>query len=137
MATLMGSGNIVSNDIGSIWVVYDITKTAVWCSKSDCPKLLRKVSYDIVKEEEDADGELQSIIQTGVSEEQADSEEYTQRVKRIGSPTIRNHNLGVIAAFTSKKKATDYIEEYFRLNQLNFAGKEYPEIGLTEINLIS
>jgi hypothetical protein len=95
------------------------------------------VTYDVVKEEEDEDGELQEIITQGVSEEMVKSGDYDRSVKRIGEPTIRNHDLGVLAAFTSRKKATDYIEEYFRLNRDSFDKESLPDICLTEISIIS
>jgi hypothetical protein len=133
MAMLMGSNTELSQTISSIWVVYDPSKISVWCSKSDCPLLGREVTYDVVKEEETEDGELEAIIKTGVSEEESNSGEYDARVKRVGSPKIKHHDLGVIASFTSKKKATSFIEDYFRLNRKALSGKEATEIGLSEI----
>ena len=136
--SMLSSGSpSLPTDFNSIWVVYDATKTSVWCAKSDCPKLNRKVTYDVVKEEEDEDGELQEIITQGVSEEMVKSGDYDRSVKRVGEPTIRNHDLGVMAAFTSRKKATDYIEEYFRLNRNNFDKENLPDICLTEISIMS
>jgi hypothetical protein len=122
-----------TQDVSSIWVVYDPSKISVWCEKTDCPLLGREVTYDVLKEEEQEDGELGSIVTTGVSEEESESGDYDARIKRVSSPKIKHHDLGVIASFTSKKKATDYIEEYFRLNRGNFTGETAPEIGLSEI----
>jgi len=137
MSMLSSGSTSLPTDFKSIWVVYDATKTSVWCSKSDCPKLNRKVTYDVIKEEEGDDGELQEIITQGVSEEMVKSGDYDRSVKRVGEPTIKNHDLGVMAAFTSKKKATDYIEEYFRLNRNNFDKENLPDVCLTEISILS
>jgi hypothetical protein len=52
---------------------------------------------------------------------------------RLSSPKIKHHDLGVIASFTSKKKATTFIEDYFRMNRATLSGKDAPEIGLSEI----
>tara|TARA_B100000073_G_C23701363_1_gene560474 strand:- start:993 stop:1448 length:456 start_codon:yes stop_codon:yes gene_type:complete len=133
MAAMMASNTELSQEVSSIWVVYDPSKISVWCQKTDCPLLGREVTYDVMKEEEKEDGELEAIITTGVSEEESESGDYDARIKRVSSPKIKHHDLGVIASFTSKKKATDYIEEYFRLNRGNFTGENAPEIGLSEI----
>ena len=133
MAAMMASNTELAQEVTSIWVVYDPSKISVWCQKTDCPLLGREVTYDVMKEEEKEDGELEAIITTGVSEEESESGDYDARIKRVSSPKIKHHDLGVIASFTSKKKATDYIEEYFRLNRGNFTGENAPEIGLTEI----
>lgn len=121
----------------SIWIVYDASKISVWCSKSDCPKLNRKVTYDVVKEEESEDGELEEIITQGVTEEMVKSGDYDRSVKRVGEPTTRHHDLGVLASFTSKRKATDYIEEYFRLNRGTFDKNALPDICLSEVSIIA
>ena len=133
MAAMMASNTELAQEVTSIWVVYDPSKISVWCQKTDCPLLGREVTYDVMKEEEKEDGELEAIITTGVSEEESESGDYDARIKRVSSPKIKHHDLGVIASFTSKKKATDYIEEYFRLNRGNFTGENAPEIGLSEI----
>jgi len=133
MAMLMSSNTELAPSVASIWVVYDASKISVWCSKTDCPLLGREVTYDVVKEEESDDGELESIIKTGLSEEESKSGDYNARVMRLSSPKIKHHDLGVIASFTSKKKATTFIEDYFRMNRATLSGKDAPEIGLSEI----
>ena len=133
MAMLMSSNTELAPSVASIWVVYDASKISVWCSKTDCPLLGREVTYDVVKEEESDDGELESIIKTGLSEEESNSGDYDARVMRLSFPKIKHHDLGVIASFTSKKKATTFIEDYFRMNRATLSGKDAPEIGLSEI----
>jgi len=135
IAALTSSDGQLSQNVSSIWVVYDPSKISVWCSKTDCPLLERDITYDVIKEEEGEDGELESIIKHGVSEEE--SEDYDGRIKRISSPRVKHHDLGVLASFTSKKKATDYIEEYFRLNRETLSGKGGAELGLSEIKVIN
>jgi len=132
---LISSDKTLAQSVSSIWVVYDPSKISVWCSKTDCPLLERDVTYDVIKEEETEDGELESIIKHGVSEEE--SEEYDGRIKRVSSPRVKHHDLGVLASFTSKKKATDYIEEYFRLNRETLSGKGGAELGLSEIKVLN
>ncbi len=132
---LISSDKTLAQSVSSIWVVYDPSKISVWCSKTDCPLLERDVTYDVIKEEETEDGELESIIKHGVSEEE--SQEYDGRIKRVSSPRVKHHDLGVLASFTSKKKATDYIEEYFRLNRETLSGKGGAELGLSEIKVLN
>lgn len=135
LSALISSDKTLAQSVSSIWVVYDPSKISVWCSKTDCPLLERDVTYDVIKEEETEDGELESIIKHGVSEEE--SEEYDGRIKRVSSPRVKHHDLGVLASFTSKKKATDYIEDYFRLNRETLSGKGGAELGLSEIKVLN
>ena len=94
----------------AIWVVHNPKQRARLCHKIDCeccPSLGRPITYDIVKEGivPNAEGQIEDIIMQGVSEDQANAEGVKQRVKRLGAPTIKHHPLGLVAAFTSKKKA--------------------------------
>ena len=137
VAAMMASNSELSQEVSSIWVVYDPSKISVWCQKTDCPLLGREVTYDVMKEEEKDDGELEAIITTGVSAEESESGDYDARIKRVSSPKIKHHDLGVIASFTSKKKATDFIEEYFRLNRETLSGENSMELGLTELPILN
>ena len=129
---LIGKGEDLPGAVSSIWVVYDPSKIAVWCSKTDCPLLGRETTYDVIKEESE-DSDLESIIKTGVSKEESESGDYDSRIKRVSSPKIRYHDLGAIGAFTTKTRATEFIEEYFRLNRETLIGETTPEICLTEV----
>ena len=134
MQLLLSSGESPV-EVKSIWVVHNPNKSAVWCHKTDCGLLGRKVTYDVVKEgtEENEDGDLEDVIMQGVSEEESNAEDVKQKVKRVGPPTVKHDPLGVVSAFTSKKKALDFMEEYFRLNQDN----DPDELQLTEIKVVS
>ena len=92
MAMLMSSNTELAPSVASIWVVYDASKISVWCSKTDCPLLGREVTYDVVKEEESDDGELESIIKTGLSEEESNSGDYNDRVMRLSSAKIKHND---------------------------------------------
>ncbi|MEC8736936.1 MAG: hypothetical protein VXX91_01805, partial [Planctomycetota bacterium] len=109
-------------------------RQARWCSKIDCPALGRKTSYDVVRE---VDGEAENIIQTGVSEEASEEDDVTQRVKRVSEPKIKFDELGVIGAFTTKKKAIDFAENYFRLNQSTIGDTDDYELRISEIKVTS
>jgi len=106
----------------SIWVVHNPQRRATWCSKSDCPKLGRKQVYDVVlsEKEENSDGELENIIMLGVTDEaEIDEEKIEKKVRRVGEPTVKLHTLGAVASFTTKKKALQFMEDFFREHQDN------------------
>ena len=50
---------------------------------------------------------------------------------RVGGPTIKLHDLGVVAAFTTKMKAIAFIDEYFKTNQDQNPG----ELMMTEVKV--
>jgi len=133
MTAIEGKGVEVSQP--SIWVVHNPNKRAVWCSKTDCQMLGRKTTYDVVKE--NTDPEAEDIIMTGVSKEASEDEGVKRKVKRVGAPTVKLDNLGVVAAFTSKKKAVDFMNNYFRLNQKSITGEEDYELQMTEVKVTS
>lgn len=118
----------------SIWVVHNPNKRATWCSKSDCPKLGRKQVFDVVldEKEKNQDGGLEDIILLGVTDEaEIDESKIKQKVRRVGEPTIKFHTLGVLAAFSSEKKAKKFMDDYFKSNQ-----NQSPEsIELTQIKI--
>ena len=104
----------------SVWVVHNPLRRATWCSKSDCPKLGRKKTYDVVlsDQEENIDGELENIILLGVTDEaEIEESKIVKKVRRVGEPTVKLHTLGAVASFTSKKKAMQYMEDFFREHQ--------------------
>ena len=106
----------------SIWVVHNPQRRATWCSKSDCPKLGRKQVYDVVlsEKQENSDGELENIIMLGVTDEaEIDEDKIEKKVRRVGEPTVKLHTLGAVASFTTKKKALQFMEDFFREHQDN------------------
>ena len=114
MAALLGAAKEQGVELtaATIFIVFNPNQRPTWCHKTDCPALGRKVTYDVVKD----DG-LDKVIQTGVSEEDAEAEDVEMKVKRLGSPTINYHHLGILPAFTKKQKALSFMDEYFKLNQ--------------------
>lgn len=134
MSTMMGAmQNEETISVSSIWVVHQPDRTATWCSKSDCPKLGRKKSYDLILKEtqENEDGELEHLIKEGVAPEDVNDEEVETKIARVGGPTVKLHDLGVVAAFTTKLKAIAFIDEYFKTNQDQNPG----ELMMTEVKV--
>lgn len=134
MATMMGAmQNEETISVSSIWVVHQPDRMATWCSKADCPKLGRKKSYDLILKEtqENEDGELEHLIKEGVAPEDINEEEVETKIARVGGPTVKLHDLGVVAAFTTKHKALAFIDEYFKTNQDQNPG----ELMMTEVKV--
>ena len=125
----------VELSLPSVWVVHNPYQRAVWCSKTDCQMLGRKTTYDVVKENTDPDAE--DIIMTGVSKEASEEDDVKRKVKRVGAPTVKLDDLGVIAAFSSKTKALDFMNNYFKLNQNSITGDGDQELQMTEIIVTS
>jgi hypothetical protein len=118
----------------SVWVVHNPQRRATWCSKSDCPKLGRKKTYDVVlsDQEENTDGELENIILLGVTDEaEIDESKVEKKVRRIGEPTVKLHSLGAVATFVSKKKAMLFMDDFFRENQ----DKSPDSLELSEVKI--
>ena len=76
---------------------------------------------------------MEVIIRTGVSEDEAQEEDVKQSYKRVGSPTKKHHDLGVITAFTTKAKALEFMNNYFKLNQ----DSQPDDLQMTEISITS
>ena len=119
----------------SVWVIHNPQRRATWCAKSDCPKLGRKQVYDVVlsEKQENSDGELENIIMLGVTDEaEIDEEKIEKKVRRVGEPTVKLHTLGAVASFTTKKKALQFMEDFFREHQDNSPDSlELSEIEIT------
>ena len=134
MATMMGAMQSEEKiAVSSIWVVHQPDRMATWCSKSDCPKLGRKTTYDVILKEtqENEKGELEHLIKEGVAPEDIDEEKVETKIARVGGPTVKLHDLGVVAAFTTKMKALAFIDEYFKANQDQSPG----ELMMTEVKV--
>ena len=119
----------------TIYVVHNPNERAIWCPNIDCSSMGRKTTYDVVKQ--NPDPEAEDIIMTGVSKEASEEEDVKRKVKRVGTPTVSLDNLGVIAAFTTKKKALDFMDNYFKLNQRSISGEDDNELQMTEIVVTS
>ena len=113
-----------------IWVVHNPKHRAVWCSKTDCPHLNRKITYDIVK-----DDDVEDIILTGVSEEMAHGEDVTRRTRRVSTPTIKHHDLGVLAAFPTEKEAVEFLKTYFQTHQDKIDTDSEYELLISKIDM--
>jgi hypothetical protein len=83
-------------------------------------------------QEENTDGELENIILLGVTDEaEIDESKVEKKVRRVGEPTVKLHSLGAVASFTSKKKALQFMEDFFRENQ----DKSPDSLELSEIKI--
>ena len=133
--TALENANNTKEDVESFWVVFDPSFVRVWCPKSECPNLGRKLEVDSVKMKK---GEA-TIVKDGkiveIPEEEQEEEVESLMVFDSG-PKKDNHPLGIIAAFKSEREATKWTERYYRANQRLFSGMDYPPaLEILEVNL--
>ena len=105
--------------------MFDPSFVRVWCPKSECPNLGRKLEVETVTIKK---GEA-TIVEDGqiveISEEEKDEEVESLMVFDKG-PRKDNHPLGIVAAFKTEREATKWTERYYRSNQRHFAEMDYP-----------
>ena len=61
----------------SVWVVHNPQRRATWCSKSDCPKLGRKKTYDMVLSDQEQNTDIMEpnpTVDMGATVEEEDAE---------------------------------------------------------------
>lgn len=123
--TALENANNAKTDVESFWIVFDPSFVRVWCPKSECPNLGRKLEIETVTIKK---GEA-TIVEDGqiveISEEERDEEVESLMVFDKG-PRKDNHPLGIVAAFKTEREATKWTERYYRSNQRHFAEMDYP-----------
>ena len=133
--TALENANNAKTDVESFWIVFDPSFVRVWCPKSECPNLGRKLEVETVTiKKGDA-----TIVEDGqiveISEEEKDEEVESLMVFDKG-PRKDNHPLGIVAAFKTEREATKWTERYYRSNQRHFAEMDYPPaLEILEVSL--
>lgn len=133
--TALENANNAKTEVESFWIVFDPSFVRVWCPKSECPNLGRKLEVETVTIKK---GEA-TIVEDGqiveISEEEKDEEVESLMVFDKG-PRKDNHPLGIIAAFKTEREATKWTERYYRSNQRLFAEMDYPPaLEILEVSL--
>lgn len=120
----------------SFWVVHDPAFVKIWCPKSSCPNLGRKLEVETLKVKA---SDAQGLTEDGEVEDLADSDEVIEtKVIVDKGPDKAQHPLGVIAAFSSEVEASFFIKNYYKVNQDRFAKMDRPpSLELIEIQLTS
>ena len=123
--TALENANKPQTNIESFWIVFDPSFVKVWCPKSECPNLGRKIEVETVTIRK---GEA-TIVQDGkvmeIEEGEKDEEVESLMVFDKG-PRKDNHPLGIVAAFKTEREATKWTNNYYRSNQRHFSEMDYP-----------
>lgn len=133
--TALENANNAKVNVESFWIVFDPSFVKVWCPKSECPNLGRKLEVETVtiKKGDATIVEDGKIVETPEGEEEEEVESLMVFDK---GPLKDNHPLGIIAAFKTEREATKWTERYYRSNQRHFSDMEYPPaLEIIEISL--
>ena len=120
----------------SFWIVHDPAFIKVWCPKSSCPNLGRKLEVEtLTLKASDAQG----LTKDGEVEDLGDSDEVIETKVIIDKgPDKAQHPLGVVAAFSSEVEALAWTKKYYKINQDRFSKMDRPpSLEMIEITLSS
>ena len=120
----------------SFLFVYDLTFVRIWCPKTSCPNLGRKLEVETMKIKA---SEAQGLTEDGDVEDIEGSDEIIEsKIVIDKGPQKSHHPLGVIAAFKTENEALVFTKRYYKNNQDRFAKMERPPaLELIEISLTS
>jgi len=120
----------------SFWVIYDPTFVRIWCPKSSCPNLGRKLEVETMQIKA---SEAQGLTEDGELEDIKGSDEIIEsKIVIDKGPEKAHHPLGVIAAFKTEVEAMAFTKKYYKANQDRFAKMERPPaLEMIEISLTS
>jgi hypothetical protein len=134
--TALEEANKPKARVQSFWVVHDPAFVKIWCPKSACPNLGRKIEVETqLLKASDAQG----LTEEGEVEDLEESDEIIETKVIIDKgPQRAQHPLGVIAAFSSEVEALAFTKNYYKVNQKRFEKMERPPaLELIEISLSS
>jgi len=112
-----------ANDISkasSVFIVYSPERLPIWCEKSACPRLNRKVKYNTETDDDLTD----AILSDGIPDD--------AKVQFISEPTTAYHPLGVVGTFFDEESAQEFIEGEHRRMRMN--GERYT-LAICELHL--
>ena len=122
--------------IESFWVVHDPAFVKIWCPKSSCPNLGRKIEVEVQKIKA---SEAQGLTEDGEVKDLEESDEIIEsKIVIDKGPSKNQHPLGVIAAFANEVEALAFTKNYYKVNQERFSQMDRPPaLELIEIQLTS
>lgn len=134
--TALEEANKPQKKVESFWVVHDPAFVKIWCPKSSCPNLGRKIEVEVQKIKA---SEAQGLTEDGEVKDLEESDEIIESKIIIDKgPSKSQHPLGVIAAFATEVEALAFTKNYYKVNQDRFAKMERPPaLELIEIQLTS
>lgn len=134
--TALEAANKPIAKLPSFWVVHDPAFVKIWCPKSSCPNLGRKLEVETLKVKA---SDAQGLTEDGEVKDLADSDEVIETKIIIDKgPDKTQHPLGVVAAFSSEVEALAWTKKYYKINQDRFSKMDRPPaLELIEIQLTS
>ena len=134
--TALEAASQPTKKLPSFWVIHDPAFVKIWCPKSSCPNLGRKLEVETLKVKA---SEAQGLTEDGEVEDLAESDEIIEtKVIVDKGPDKAQHPLGVIAAFSSEVEAAFFIKNYYKVNQDRFSKMNNPpSLELIEIQITS
>jgi len=134
--TALEEANKPKKKVESFWVVHDPAFVKIWCPKSSCPNLGRKIEVEV---QQIKASEAQGLTEHGEVKDLEESHEIIESKIIIDKgPSKSQHPLGVIAAFATEVEALAFTKNYYKVNQDRFAQMERPPaLELIEIQLTS
>ena len=120
----------------SFWVIHDPAFVRIWCPKSSCPNLGRKLEVETLKIKA---SEAQGLTEEGEVEDLDESDEVIEsKIIVAKGPDKAQHPLGVIAAFATEAEAIFFTKNYYKVNQERFSKMQNPPaLEMVEITLSS
>lgn len=118
----------------SFWVVHDPAFVKIWCPKSSCPNLGRKLEVETLKIKA---SDAQGLTEDGEVEDLEVSDEVIEtKVIVDKGPDKAQKPLGIVAAFSSEVEALAWTKKYYKINQDRFSKMDRPPaLELVEIHL--
>ena len=132
--TALEAANKPTKKLPSFWVVHDPAFVKIWCPKSSCPNLGRKLEVETLKIKA---SEAQGLTEGGEVEELEASDEVIEtKVIVDKGPDKAQKPLGIVAAFSSEVEALAWTKKYYKINQDRFSKMDRPPaLELVEIQL--
>jgi len=134
--TALEAANKPQKKVESFWVIHDPAFVKIWCPKSSCPNLGRKIEVEV---QQIKASEAQGLTEDGEVKDLEESDEIIEtKVIVDKGPNKAQHPLGVIGAFSSEVEAALFIKNYYKVNQDRFSKMvNPPSLELIEIQLTS
>ncbi len=133
--TALEAANKATVEIESFYVVHDPAHIRIWCPRTQCPNLGRKLTVEnqtYRKSEVSALDDDGNIIQFDEEEDGV----VEQAVVIDKGPQRSQFPLGIVSAFRTEREAVLWCNNYYKTNQRLFEQMDSPPaLEIVEVNL--
>ena len=122
-------------DVESFYIVHDPSHIRIWCPRTECPNLGRKL---MVETQSFKKSEVSALDDEGniIVFDEEDDEVIEQQVVIDKGPDKSQHPLGIVAAFKTEREAVLWCSKYYKANQKLFEGMTNPPaLEIIEVDL--